>query len=310
MYAFEIAFLLANGKQTDGFHIPGRIKNYHETSQPDIPNTNPDFIGEGSSAPYWKIYNTGSVSGFSPEYEPTNNYKGPHQYGEFAYWESTEEYPCNEDVWGDLAGEKIRHHKFPDVLVSPIIESKVYGGNMQMGDVAVFPIGVKIDVQQIKSLIATSSLSNSEKEDIVGFKILRGDRGTNKSIVAKGLLRNVNKYTKEEQDYYFPNYPYNDLGEDPFINAVNNAWTEQCEEYTIEILSLPEQPDGKSYVEIEYQSCENNKRTSRTFDKAGVYQQCSTIRPTFLSQGVYDKMKHTHSGSVPKSNVDAIVYPN
>ena len=46
MYAFEIVFLLANGKQTDGFHIPGRVKNFTELTQPDVPNTNPDFIGK------------------------------------------------------------------------------------------------------------------------------------------------------------------------------------------------------------------------------------------------------------------------
>ena len=54
--------------------------------------------------------------------QDNSNYKGPYQFGEFAYWESTEEYPCN-DVWGDLGGTPIRHHKFPDVLVSPIIEN-------------------------------------------------------------------------------------------------------------------------------------------------------------------------------------------
>ena len=35
-------------------------------------------------------------------------------------------YPCNVDVWGDLASQPIRHHKFPDVLVSPIFENPVY----------------------------------------------------------------------------------------------------------------------------------------------------------------------------------------
>jgi hypothetical protein len=42
---------------------------------------------------------------------------------EFAYWESTE-YPCTDNVWGVLAGQKIRHHKFPDVNISPILNLK------------------------------------------------------------------------------------------------------------------------------------------------------------------------------------------
>ena len=28
VYAFEIVFLLKDGKQTDGFHIPGREKSF------------------------------------------------------------------------------------------------------------------------------------------------------------------------------------------------------------------------------------------------------------------------------------------
>ena len=44
VYAFELVFLLKNGKQTDGFHIPGRVSN--ETDVIPIPDTNHDFIGE------------------------------------------------------------------------------------------------------------------------------------------------------------------------------------------------------------------------------------------------------------------------
>jgi len=95
VYAFEIVFLLKNGKQTDGFHIPGRAA--FGTDLFDVPDTNNDFIGEPDRidpitgigySPYWKIYNTASNLGFSPGYSPSSNYKGPYQYGEFAYWES------------------------------------------------------------------------------------------------------------------------------------------------------------------------------------------------------------------------------
>jgi hypothetical protein len=33
IYPFEIVFLLENGKQTDGFHIPGRIAGLRENSK-------------------------------------------------------------------------------------------------------------------------------------------------------------------------------------------------------------------------------------------------------------------------------------
>ena len=247
VYPFEIVFLLKNGKQTDGFHIPGRVKNANEKQRADIPETNSDFIGspdyyEGDLgySPYWKIYNTATVEGYSTGYSTDSEYKGAYQYGDFAYWESSETYPCNQEVCGELAGQPIRHHKFPDVLVSPIHEKKEYSGmdNMEMGNTAIFPIGVKISPTQVQQLINSSNLSKEQKEEIVGFKIVRGDRATNKSIVAKGILRNMGKYTKEDNEYYFPNYPYNDLNQDPFLNATNNAYTQICDTYDVYIETI------------------------------------------------------------------------
>jgi len=283
VYAFEIVFLLRNGKQTDGFHIPGRVKGPNE-NYPDVLNTNPDFIGEGTSAPYWKIYNTASVTGVAID-NPIGN-ATPHQYGEFAYWESADLYPCNIDIWGDLANQPIRHHKFPDVLVSPIIESVIFTNinNMVMQNDSVFPIGVKIDPDQIYNLINTSNLSPQQKYDIVGFKIVRGDRGTNKSIIAKGILRNVGTYEREGQSYYFPNYPYNDVHQDPFLNQVNNAWKQECETWNLIITSLIKDPDGgPDYAEVEYLSCDNNKLTRVKYYEVGQQYVCGMTRPVFYT---------------------------
>ena len=375
VYAFEIVFLLKNGKQTDGFHIPGRIKNNNE-NKPDVPDTNNDFIGEPDYqednigySPWWKIYNTGSVIGPSISQSPNSDYKGPWEYGELAYWESLEEYPCNDDVWGDLAGQKIRHHKFPDVLVSPIIENGEikYGPNndpsnpsppclrfnilntdlfgndfnyryincegqelegtvptngqpdnvcAQEGSIfrvsgtssviitqipdydctssgvptqsdqvilpelrndAVFPIGIRINNSQIDSLISSSSLTDDQKDDVVGYKIVRGDRGTNKSIVAKGMLRNVNKYTRDEEDYYYPNYPYNDLKEDPFILANNNAFSAESKPWLIYYPDITISNEDSIY---EYTSIINGKVSQGNIQKGEVIEICSITKPT------------------------------
>jgi hypothetical protein len=256
IYAFEICFLLRNGKQTEGFHIPGRKINNYETSQPIIFNTNPDYIGNGDPMPYWKIYNTAYIVGTSNDFTSDVNYKGPYQYGEFAYWESTDQYPCNETLWGVLSGQPIRHHKFPDVLISPIFESKVFSSidGLEMGNTAIFPIGVRID-SDIESLIHKSSLTQDQKDNIVGYKILRGDRGTNKSIVAKGILRNIGEYQRNNKNYYYANYPYNDISDDVFLNSSNNAYSEQCETFTIRITSSGD-------ATIDYIDCNTNKQAS------------------------------------------------
>ena len=302
VYSFEIVFLLKNGKQTDGFHIPGRRQTNNEVaSQPDVPNTNPDFIGEGTSAPYWKIYNTASVTGTYPEYSPDPSYKGPYQYGQFAYWESTETYPCNVEVWGELANQQIRHHKFPDILISPAFESSVpvivsdkYQVELQQSS-AVYPLGVKINNQQIIQLVQESDLTNEEKDDVVGYKIVRGDRGTNKSIIAKGILRNVGSYVKEEETYYYPNYPYNDLKEDPFLNANNNAYFDSCQSFDIIVRKFNKVDEKGSYVEVRYIDCNTNKeKTEKIYElhfESNPYKLCSLSKPTFLGEGVFNKIE-------------------
>jgi len=311
VYAFEIVFLLKNGKQTDGFHIPGRQRNNNE-SFPDVPDTSPDFIGTPEYidpltgvgySPYWKIYNTGSVVGIGTGL-PIEN-ATPHEYGDFAYWESKEKYPCNDALWGDLADQPIRHHKFPDVLVSPIFESATpvitankYKVEMQTSD-AVFPIGVKINISQVTQLIQQSNLTEDQKADIAGFKIIRGDRGTNKSIVAKGILRNLNLYEREKQTFYFPNYPYNDLSEDPFLLTANNAYSQLAEPWVVMCTEIdpetepggslynPADPDPRPYGTYEYTDPNTNKTFTERMYLNEIKEFCSNSRPFFVTGKAY-----------------------
>jgi hypothetical protein len=283
VYAFEIVFLLKNGKQTDGFHIPGRssIPDDLVRVYKDGPNANNDFVGtpthiDGDGykySEYWRIYNTASAIGNVQG--PKIGNATPYQYGNFAYWESSEKYPCNTNVWGELADQPIRHHKFPDVLVSPIFESGTYTLNSFFQPVmqsnAVYPIGVKISTEQVVALIANSDLTNEQKSEIAAYKIVRGDRSTNQSIVAKGILRNVGTYRREGTDYYYPNYPYNDINEDPFLLTQNNAYNSQCITYKVTA--------GGDPGTLQYSDCSTNELSVRTFTANQVFNQCSTTVP-------------------------------
>jgi hypothetical protein len=271
VYAFEIVFLLKNGKQTDGFHIPGRLPESADLA-PQYKPSNPDYIGPGVEAPTWKIYNTAIDLGVGTGSAIGN--ATPHRYGEFAYWESEETYP-NTPVWGSLAGQNIRHYKFPDVLVSPIFESAAYNSGVpvvQESD-AVYPIGVRVNTTQIINLIANSNLTQEQKNNIAGFKIVRGNRSTNKSIVGKGIIRNVGKYTREGTEYYYPNYPYNDVTEDPFLLEQNNAFSSQST-YWIITTSL----SGS----IQYTDAYTGELTSKTVT-VGTSNLCSITRPVGLT---------------------------
>ena len=315
VYAFEIVFLLNNGKQTDGFHIPGRAPISSDRIL--VPSTNPDYIENGSEAERWKIYNTATVIG--PATGVNINNAKPYQYGEFAFWESEEEYPCNQDVWGSLSGKRIRHHKFPDVLVSPIFENPQFtlnpGFTPVMQSNATFPIGVKVDKNQIQQLIQSSNLSDEEKAEIVGFKIVRGDRSTNRSIIAKGILRNVGKYKREDQEYYFPNYPYNDVSEDPFLNASNNAWSNESIPFTVNVLQLPSNDnDGLGpYLGIQYTDPNSNKLKSEKYRTVGPKNICSLTKPIVTSEGVYNNVYYNNSSEYPiigSDNIATVNYRN
>lgn len=299
VYSLEIVWLLTNGKQTDRFHIPGRVSNSNDLIP--ISTNNNDFIGLpddeiNQTSPNWKIYNTASVSGISESYSTDINYKGPYNFGEFGYHESTELYPCNKKVWGDLANKPIRHHRMPDVLVSPIQESPsfVFSSGFQpvMQDTAIFSLGIKVDNFQIRQLIQDSNLTQAQKDDIVGYKIVRGDRGTNKSIVAKGILRNVGSYVKEEQTYLYPNYPYNDLAEDKFINENNNAFLAEAEPWLV--TSLEGSTTNNTYSIVEYTNVDTGKKTIKKIPLGTTKEFLSLTRPIFkngkclIGPGNYD----------------------
>jgi hypothetical protein len=102
-------------------------------------------------------------------------------------------------------------------------------------------------------------------------------------IIAKGMLRNVNTYTREDQTYYYPNYPYNDLTADPFLNTTNNAFSQLCDGYNVNITKLQLDPNGgASYADVIYTDCNTNKQTTKKYTALGTYQLCSIGKPLIV----------------------------
>lgn len=227
----EGRFILRNGKTTTRGHVPGRIATAYDLELISATNidthaaTTPDNCAPPlTNPPRWKVYNTGSVTGNYPHVADDDNcYKGPWQYGEMGYHESTELYPNNPVIWGPLANQPIRHHRIPDSTISLIHDNNPHpvGSDAYNNfEHAIFPIGFKIDINSLRSAIQNSpDLTQEQKDDIVGFQIMRGDRVNDKSIIAKGLMYNCGLYTKDSSTYYYPNYPFNDVSPDPFIST-------------------------------------------------------------------------------------------
>jgi hypothetical protein len=235
VYPFGIKFRLKNGKYTDVFHIPGRVAS---TTGSDT-----DTLSKGSSLdvfsvpndciiqkdlPTWKVYNTATAGLTPPNNEPSTQ---EAQYsckitvkdsGEFAYWESTETYPCYTEVWGALAELPIRFHKFPENALSHIHAD---------GKDLIYPIGVRIleslfeaDLNTFTVYDPLNTYGNNQipvKELICGYELVRGNRVNNKSVIAKGLIYDVGTFedVKSGKKFYYPNYPYNDIREDGYIKS-------------------------------------------------------------------------------------------
>lgn len=232
VYAFALEFIIENLEETNAYHVPGRtsISTDLETI------TNDDVITDINCASTprnlrWQVYNTATVEGGSLDiYKDCE--ETCYQYGNFSYWESTQRYPNVPEIWGALCGEQIRHHKTPDSFITHIHNREDTGiassGGTFFQNNLVFPLGVKVDHDSVRAAIAqavTDGLfTQADADRIKGYRLVRGNRFGNKSVVAKGLLFDVNQYVRHDgssaidlHPVYFANYPYNDLRANSFI---------------------------------------------------------------------------------------------
>lgn len=117
----------------------------------------------------------------------------------------------------DFQDKPIRHYKFPDSRVAPFM-SEVDTGVGLFSNSQIYPIGFKIDNEVINAFldiaVKNDLLTESERASIHRYEIFRGDRSTDMSIVAKGLLFDMYKYKDEDNTVEYSNYPLNSLGTD------------------------------------------------------------------------------------------------
>lgn len=220
VYPFELVIKLKNGYISDGFHIPARVATPFDMEMiqnaDSITSSPEDCETPNQAVPRWTVYNTASSSGRVAPNNADECYTGEWESGEFAYWESEEKYDCNEEIWGELAGKPIRHHKFPDSLVTHIHDNEGF----------IYPIGIKVDVAQIVELIRLSDLTDEQKNNIQSISIFRGSRVNNSSVVAKGLINNVLKASTENNiiDSENPDGTSGDSTTNSTINLLNQAY--------------------------------------------------------------------------------------
>ena len=231
VYALGLTIEMIDGTEST-WHIPGRRKNLKADGEkfPDgidqfgdaVPGAewdthalliNDDIIDPTKTQRY-QNYNTalitGSLSSGTPE--------GLAEYGEMAYWESTETYPCDKNVYGEDAGLPIRHHKFLDSTIMHIHDgqnnNRLYNEKVKLNYLGVYLPNIELIMASLPATI---------KSRVKGWRLAVGDRTYNKSVIASGIMLNARKqnwrYPSDSKDDFrlFPNYPLNDLRPDPYI---------------------------------------------------------------------------------------------
>ena len=237
-YTFFIRFIYHTGEKSRSYHIPGRPAGIHgptgllETDNCPGQNTiDPDDK-------VFKAYNTAQSSPSIPFLSTLMNTTTDDggiiiDGGRMGYWESTEKYPQDDLRWNsntgnpdyDLCGKPIRHHKMVDESV---------GGNGTSltafdGDV-IHVLGVVFD-----NIAPPVDNQGNVIPNIKGYEILVGNRDGKKSIIAKGIVRNMMRYQKDKSENgsslsdwsgwtgLMPNYPFNDLRLDPYLIKRNRG---------------------------------------------------------------------------------------
>jgi hypothetical protein len=224
VYPFGVEFIADEGEVLGTYHIPGPSKDLFPTADDIISNN--DVLTDSSCNGLtrnkrWQVYNIATVLGSPHETTLSCDDEKVWEYGEFSYWESIRTYPNIREIWGDLCGEPIRFHKTPDSLVTHIHDSK--NGSKGFSDKnIVFPLGVRVDHQSViialDQAVTDGIITQADRDRIKEYRIVRGNRVGNKSIVAKGLIYDMWHYDKNDKRYFYPNYPYNDLRDDDFIS--------------------------------------------------------------------------------------------
>jgi len=242
VYPYGLRLLFTNGKKSNVYHIASRKANTGDLELITSGDCNnyelTEFANtcdeqEVSAIPNWKINDTSEIT-FTTSGDDECE-EGIYVSGEFAYWESTDKYPCDKEVWGDLAGEPIRHHKFPSNETFHIQNQPYNPGSANINtynskDIYLYPMGVALKdslENYITKAISLGYINQEEGDIIAGYEIVRGSREGQKSVIAKGLLYNMFSYLEQGIDnsgltVNFPNYPFNDLREDPYLNNSGN----------------------------------------------------------------------------------------
>jgi hypothetical protein len=257
-YAFYIRWVYNTGERSSSYHIPGRpAQSWEKASFSSANLDNIEYAQDPNYIPeLWEVINTAYVIENNLPTDTASVVAGQViARGKMGYWESTEKYPANKpEIWNatqhtwagtsdptyDLCGLPIRHHKMPadaiyatDTTYGDVATGQNYGHvRTSAGSfsgttfTATQARAIRILGVEFENIKAPVDNDGNIIPGIIGYEILRSNRQGNRTIVAKGIIRNMRYYAEDNgsQDelIYYQNYVCNYLGKDHTLSNFNS----------------------------------------------------------------------------------------
>lgn len=223
VYSFFIRWVYSTGDKSRSYHIPGRAPQqyvapdgtgtYNEDDLYTAINDNNIENLQGTDPYVFEMFNTANGSTITPITLPDGGIVTAE--GQMGYWQSEEIYPNDKpDVWDDLCGKPIRHHKFPENTLYESTGSSTITNHYTEDVIRI--LGVKFE-----NIQPPVDNNGNVIPNIIGYEILRGSRDGNRTVLYKGLINNMREYEIPKEvivgrQGLYPNYPFNSLLPDPF----------------------------------------------------------------------------------------------
>jgi hypothetical protein len=188
VYALGIVFVHDDGSLSPVFHIPGRAPEPFDlvgltVGQSAVPQHEAAHLGKeaGDTVRKWEIDNTAD------------------DLGRTAYYEGNSRYPETRDcqgnlIWGDLAGQRVRHHKMPDRRRLPI--QNTIGGETRLNRIGVQFENIQYPDSSIVNHFFVSGIRRESDRTVLDTALLS-------SPYRIGTFPNRGDYPSLSQNYVF-----------------------------------------------------------------------------------------------------------
>lgn len=166
VYALYISYRFPNGKRTPALHIPGRAPIASDRTQTIVPFSN--IAGRRSGV---------SETTYEDKFTLISTFNSTSRA--LGYWENkNEKYPNKPEIWGNLAGVNVRHHRMPDYRAVFNHNNQNYSLiKLELTNVILPEGATGYEIFYAKRTEANSLVKGYDLAQSYGYEYFTGDRG-------------------------------------------------------------------------------------------------------------------------------------